>query len=132
MYTRLKGLNLLMIELLINKSSCCVLVSSSTNHHKVLKTPHLSILTDFKSLVKTKWTPTHHNQGIRTFKFPSSAWKTTEVWNKSMLYLVQHAGGLGSLHLKQKTHNFHINFCSKINLLFPFTDLKEKMTKFKS
>lgn len=36
-----------------------------------------------------------------------------------------------SLKKKKKTQ-LDINFCSKINLLFPFTDLKEKMTKFKS
>lgn len=32
----------------------------------------------------------------------------------------------------KKKNQLDINFCSKINSLFPFTDLKEKMTKFKS
>ena len=40
MYIRLgKSLNLFKVESLINKSSSCVLTSSSTDHHKILKSP---------------------------------------------------------------------------------------------
>lgn len=102
MYTRLnKGLNLLKVESLINKSSCCVLTSLSTNHHKILKSPSSSqFLHSFKKFgLKTEWTPTD-NLRFKDFQIFLALLQIQDRCEiNALLSLVQHSGDLGFLRL---------------------------------